>query len=227
MPLKRIHLQKEDIIDPVRAKQIIDQYVYNPYIHILEDPSNTTSPMLQSWEFDIDSLNTSASGSYLSVYLALGHHQTTATNGLRQGYTLIAFPMDSGDNVIFNSNTIYDALIQQNGTNLPVTNAQASSAMSYYLNNHPILLPGETQYNGKNAYKGFVIQSHEIKKLKINGASRVRFILGYHTANSRYFNVGYTCVMYGVNSSGMLMDSEQDDIFDYCHPCPTKCPSNI
>ncbi|MCJ8290878.1 MAG: hypothetical protein HRT58_13930 [Crocinitomicaceae bacterium] len=97
--------------------------------------------------------------------------------------------------------------------------------------------------NGPNL-DGFSFPVKELKDLlaTLNDTQRVYFAIGFHTINpsipnqnrtptcqaddSLKLNGGYTIIAVGMNNDCTLKNdaSKGDLIYDYCDPCPPRCP---
>lgn len=99
----------------------------------------------------------------------------------------------------------------------------------YYQRNDRFMIP---IYNGdgdetlnKTTLKGFSFKKEDLLGiLKVSDADRVMFAFGYH--DGTLSKKGFTMIMIGVDVNEidgtyeLLLD---EDKYDFCEPCPTKC----
>lgn len=105
-----------------------------------------------------------------------------------------------------------------------ITWNQAKCIVGSY-NDHPKRLM--TTQNGQSVtLHGFTFPKENLMDLfNETGAEKIFIALGHHS-NDPAIDDGFTTLIFGLDDGDNLITDDYK-IFDYCDPCPKKCPTNI
>jgi len=167
-----------------------------------------------------------------SVFFALGFHKDTDLGNCRTGYTAISLGLDTNNNLLTDSaDPFWDPLLPSplnpdgSVADSNITLEDLEEVISFYRENHPI--PVEAGL--KKTLKGHSFDIDELKKIVDRQETKeIEIILAYHHELSSFNDeLGYTWILLGIDTENLRMTTMNHDVYDFCDPCPKKCPSNI
>ncbi len=170
------------------------------------------------------------------IHFMLGYHETTASSS-RVGLTLAILGLtynptsDSpyyGTLKVADGDFVYDPLGSGDGSNSNLSISQLDGIVNKYRDQYAIPIASGIKTN----LKGFHFPTSELNDLKNQpGVASIECLLGYHTTTSSSKNdqIGYTLILVALDHDGNRLNNVEDGhlIYDYCDPCPRKCPNNI
>lgn len=152
------------------------------------------------------------------LFLALALHEGADSSTYK--YTLIAMTTDY-KGILDITNDSSPAWAHHDQSNLTILDAK--NMIKAYREKRPI----PYKKGVKKMLKGCSFPIAELDDiLAQDNVHNVKFIIGYHIEPHRPENqVGYTLIMVGGDSDNNPIWDKQ--IFEFCDPCPRKCPENI
>ena len=215
-------------IDWETAEGFISNYeTQNNGERTLPTSFNHPTPPLLSIELDLAAMISLTDISSVSrVFFMIGHRDLEISNETRAGYTIVAMGVDSEDALMTGEGDFFWDALLPSGIN-PINNIgyqNVCTIVKDYRENH--VLP--TEFEGEDVMKGHSFPSDEIASIvRQENVAKLELILGYHNVIDPYSDqVGYTWILVGKDHFGNRMTGE-GQVFDFCDPCPKKCPKNI
>lgn len=205
----------------------------------------TSTLFLDSFIFPLKVVkNLSDKGAH-EVYFAFNYHETQNSGAMRKGISIIIVGIDNQNRLMLSSNDIiWDANIiaDPNQVLRNISLQEMKSTISAFMNNHISTFKTIYELDGEEIIanlKGMRIPISEMKLFegRENEVRDIECIIGYHTTTSDDLNKqkGHTFGIIGRDEHERLRntglnpgdnDVSLDKAFDFCEPCPTKCPEN-
>ena len=214
--MKRSNLLKSASPIPLAfALELIDNYKNsNNQARYIHHKNN----LLTEFKFPVSIMKTIVSTDADRLFLALGAHEEEEDSF---EYTLIAMLMDYKGNLDVDegSSMSWDHRSQVN-----LTLSETKGLIRNYRENRPIPYKQGVQKTLKGC--SFPMAELELLINQPEIGTQVEFVIGYHE-ETFYDNdqLGYTLIMFGLKADDTRITANR--IYDFCDPCPKKCPDNI